>query len=248
MGFAAADAVTGLKLIEEGVPKERLALLGVPMVPIQIMLPLLISKYTSGPRPMDMWLKAIPYRWVLRDVYPGTGGYLEMYTLQVCTQTQGHVLKAIPYRWVPRDAYPTSVYPDPWTCGSRPYPTGVYPTQAEEQIKRHTLLVNNLKPFDSLGKTPERKLELKSLDCDSKLCPIGVFRNVFFEACVKSCKQPPQQSSDFPEQQKKSFALPLIPSSDFTTITFPATPPALPLLYGLRDFNAVKQQNIPVAG
>lgn len=28
IGFAAADAVTGLKLIEAGVPKEKLALLG----------------------------------------------------------------------------------------------------------------------------------------------------------------------------------------------------------------------------
>ncbi len=56
--------MTGLKLIEEGVPREKLALLGIPMVPIQIGLPLLISRYTSGPRPMDMWLKAIPYRWV----------------------------------------------------------------------------------------------------------------------------------------------------------------------------------------
>ncbi len=62
IGFAAADAVTGLKLIQAGVPKERLALLGVPMVPIQIVLPLLISKYTSGPRPLDIWLKAMPYR------------------------------------------------------------------------------------------------------------------------------------------------------------------------------------------
>ena len=62
MGFAAADAVTGLKLIEGGVPKDRLALLGIPMVPIQIMLPLLLSKYTAGSRPMDIFLKAMPYR------------------------------------------------------------------------------------------------------------------------------------------------------------------------------------------
>ena len=45
-------------------PKEKLALLGVPMVPIQIILALMISKYTSGPRPMSMWIKAIPYRCV----------------------------------------------------------------------------------------------------------------------------------------------------------------------------------------
>jgi hypothetical protein len=63
IGFAAADAITGLKLIEEGVPKETLALLGVPLVPIQIILPLIISKYTTGPNPMDIFLKAMPYRY-----------------------------------------------------------------------------------------------------------------------------------------------------------------------------------------
>ena len=62
IGFAATDALTGLKLIEAGVPKERLALLGIPMVPIQIMLPLVISRYTSGPNPMSVFLKAMPLR------------------------------------------------------------------------------------------------------------------------------------------------------------------------------------------
>lgn len=60
--FAASDAVTQLKLIDAGVPKDKLALLAVPMVPLQIILPLVISKYTTGPRPMEVYLKAIPYR------------------------------------------------------------------------------------------------------------------------------------------------------------------------------------------
>ena len=47
-GFSAADSVTNLKLIEAGVPKENLALLAIPMVPIQILLPLYISRYTAG--------------------------------------------------------------------------------------------------------------------------------------------------------------------------------------------------------
>ncbi|KAM3875337.1 acetyl-coenzyme A transporter 1 [Diretmus argenteus] len=62
IGFSAADAVTGLKLVEAGVPKEQLALLAVPMVPLQIMLPLVISKYTAGPRPLDVFYKAFPFR------------------------------------------------------------------------------------------------------------------------------------------------------------------------------------------
>ncbi|XP_053684823.1 acetyl-coenzyme A transporter 1 [Sabethes cyaneus] len=62
IAFSACDAVTSLKLIDAGVPKDKMALLVVPLVPLQIVLPLMISKYTSGPRPMDVYLKAIPYR------------------------------------------------------------------------------------------------------------------------------------------------------------------------------------------
>lgn len=62
IGFSAADAVTGLKLVEEGVPKEHLALLAVPMVPLQIILPLIISKYTAGPKPLNTFYKAMPFR------------------------------------------------------------------------------------------------------------------------------------------------------------------------------------------
>ncbi|CAK6965187.1 acetyl-coenzyme A transporter 1 [Scomber scombrus] len=65
IGFSAADAVTGLKLVEAGVPKEQLALLAVPMVPLQILLPVVISKYTAGPRPLDVFYKAYPFRLII---------------------------------------------------------------------------------------------------------------------------------------------------------------------------------------
>ncbi|XP_046572615.1 acetyl-coenzyme A transporter 1-like [Haliotis rubra] len=65
IGFAAADSLTSLKLIEAGLPKERLALFAVPMVPLQILLALGISKYTTGPRPMDVFLRALPFRLIL---------------------------------------------------------------------------------------------------------------------------------------------------------------------------------------
>jgi hypothetical protein len=48
MGFAVTDSATGLKLIEAGVPKETLAMLAVPMIPLQITLPWIVSRYTSG--------------------------------------------------------------------------------------------------------------------------------------------------------------------------------------------------------
>jgi len=71
IGFAAADAATGLKLVEAGVPKDKLAMLAIPMMPLQIVLPWIISKYTAGPRPMDVFVKAIPARLILCLVMAG---------------------------------------------------------------------------------------------------------------------------------------------------------------------------------
>lgn len=48
MGFAITDSATGLKLVEAGVPKETLAMLAIPMIPIQIIMPWIVSRYTSG--------------------------------------------------------------------------------------------------------------------------------------------------------------------------------------------------------
>lgn len=60
--FAACDSVSSLKLVEAGIPKDKLALLAIPMVPLQIFLPLVVSKYTTGNKPMEVYIKAIPYR------------------------------------------------------------------------------------------------------------------------------------------------------------------------------------------
>nr|CAG4646977.1 EOG090X04K8 [Megafenestra aurita]SVE92332.1 EOG090X04K8 [Megafenestra aurita] len=71
IGFSASDAVSGLKLVEMGVPKAQLALLAVPLVPLQIVLPLFISRYTAGPRPMQVFINAIPYRLMFGFIYAG---------------------------------------------------------------------------------------------------------------------------------------------------------------------------------
>ena len=42
MGLAAGENVTGLKLVEAGLPREKIALIALPMVPVQILLPLFI--------------------------------------------------------------------------------------------------------------------------------------------------------------------------------------------------------------
>ncbi|XP_037971130.2 acetyl-coenzyme A transporter 1 [Plutella xylostella] len=62
IGFCASDAVSGLKLVEAGVPREDLALLAVPLVPIQIIMPVLLAKHTTGPEPLSLWLRAFPPR------------------------------------------------------------------------------------------------------------------------------------------------------------------------------------------
>jgi len=69
IGTAAADSVTGLKLIEAGVKKESLAMLAVPLVPLQIILPLIISKFTAGPRPLNVYANAIPFRLLMGLVF-----------------------------------------------------------------------------------------------------------------------------------------------------------------------------------
>ncbi len=65
MGFSAADSVTSLKLIEQGVPKDKLSMLAIPIIPMQIFLPLVISRYTGGSRPLDVWLKAMAPRLII---------------------------------------------------------------------------------------------------------------------------------------------------------------------------------------
>ncbi|UYV82771.1 SLC33A1 [Cordylochernes scorpioides] len=62
IAFACTDGASSLKLLESGVPRAQLALLAVPIVPLQILLPLLISKYTTGPAPLNVMIKAYPYR------------------------------------------------------------------------------------------------------------------------------------------------------------------------------------------
>jgi MFS transporter, PAT family, solute carrier family 33 (acetyl-CoA transportor), member 1 len=53
-----------LKLIEKGVPKEKLGLLALPLTPFEVVLPLLISRYTNGPNPLRIFTNAYPFRLV----------------------------------------------------------------------------------------------------------------------------------------------------------------------------------------
>ncbi|KOB72596.1 Acetyl-coenzyme A transporter 1, partial [Operophtera brumata] len=61
LGFCASDAVSGLKLVEAGVPREDLALLAVPLVPVQIIMPV----------PLSLWLRAFPLRLLVGPLAAG---------------------------------------------------------------------------------------------------------------------------------------------------------------------------------
>ncbi|XP_021188316.3 acetyl-coenzyme A transporter 1 [Helicoverpa armigera] len=71
LGFCASDAVSGLKLVEAGVPREDLALLAVPLVPVQIIMPVILAKHTTGPAPLSLWLRAFPLRLLVGPLAAG---------------------------------------------------------------------------------------------------------------------------------------------------------------------------------
>ncbi|CAF1332780.1 unnamed protein product [Adineta steineri] len=62
IGFAAVDSMTGLELIERGVRKDTLALLAIPLIPLEIFLPFYISRYTTGTKPLNLFIKSHPFR------------------------------------------------------------------------------------------------------------------------------------------------------------------------------------------
>lgn len=60
--FAAVDMITNLKLIDYGVPKDAIAFFNIPSFAVQLVVPVIISKYTAGPKPLDFYTKSAPYR------------------------------------------------------------------------------------------------------------------------------------------------------------------------------------------
>ncbi|XP_060866175.1 acetyl-coenzyme A transporter 1-like isoform X1 [Metopolophium dirhodum] len=58
VGFAATDSVSPLKLIDAGVSKDDMMIINTSIIAAKIILPLVIARYTSGPKPMSIYLKA----------------------------------------------------------------------------------------------------------------------------------------------------------------------------------------------
>ncbi|VDM70689.1 unnamed protein product [Strongylus vulgaris] len=52
-----------------GMPKDRLASFGLFLTPLQIMLPWMIGKWTAGPRPLNIFLLAYPYRLFVGGIF-----------------------------------------------------------------------------------------------------------------------------------------------------------------------------------
>jgi len=62
IGFA-TDSVVTLKLIDAGVPKDSIMIIQTGMYVIQIITPVIAVRYTSGPKPMSIYLNVTPIRY-----------------------------------------------------------------------------------------------------------------------------------------------------------------------------------------
>ena len=77
-GFAAADAITSLRLISGGVPKETLAMLGVSLAPVEIAFAVIASKMVTGPRPLSVWRRSYPFRIAIGLAFAASVRYVEV--------------------------------------------------------------------------------------------------------------------------------------------------------------------------
>lgn len=71
IAFAASDSISGLKLIEAGVSKEKMAMLAIPTIPLNIILPILITKFTYPKKPLELLLFSYPFRLVFLVISMG---------------------------------------------------------------------------------------------------------------------------------------------------------------------------------
>jgi len=62
LGFGAADAATAIKAVEAGLPRESMALLSPALLAASVAFPVLCSRWTTGSRPLDAFVAAVPLR------------------------------------------------------------------------------------------------------------------------------------------------------------------------------------------
>ena len=88
IAFSAAETLTQLKLLERGVPKQHMATLSACISPINILLPLFLTSWTAGERPLD----CVMATWMLRAVV-ASGASL----IIVLAPTDMHLTDQVPW-------------------------------------------------------------------------------------------------------------------------------------------------------
>ncbi|KAH7488232.1 hypothetical protein PRIC1_007649 [Phytophthora ramorum] len=71
IGFAAAESVASLKLVEYGMKKEKLALLTPILIPLGIVIPVMIGRYIKPSQPLNLFLWGYPVRLAVGLLYAG---------------------------------------------------------------------------------------------------------------------------------------------------------------------------------
>ena len=87
IAFSAAETLTTLKLLERGVPKQHMATLSAAMTPVSIMLPVYISRWTAGSRPLDCVTKT----WMLRTVVALGASAVVLYVPSNISEEGGYI-------------------------------------------------------------------------------------------------------------------------------------------------------------
>ncbi|CEL99644.1 unnamed protein product [Vitrella brassicaformis CCMP3155] len=67
--FAVTDSSTHLKLVEYGMSKEELAFLAPLLIPSGILTPMALGRYTAGARPMNIFLRGMPFRLIIGALF-----------------------------------------------------------------------------------------------------------------------------------------------------------------------------------
>ncbi|XP_026805456.1 acetyl-coenzyme A transporter 1-like [Rhopalosiphum maidis] len=62
IGLCTSESVTNLKLIDAGVSKDDIMIITTAMFILKMCLPIFVTKYTTGPKPISLYLKLMPAR------------------------------------------------------------------------------------------------------------------------------------------------------------------------------------------
>ncbi|XP_026812243.1 acetyl-coenzyme A transporter 1-like [Rhopalosiphum maidis] len=122
IGYAVTDNVSTLKLVDAGVSKEDLSMIETVMSVINVIISFVIGKYTSGPKPISLYLKIIPSRLLLNIAFA-----LFIYYTPKLLSLDGHGYTSIYY-------YPLLIF-----------------LSSIQQILMHTMFISTLAFFSRIS-------------------------------------------------------------------------------------------------